>query len=204
MARVEANLRQKHSVVENSTKSGQIRTRLMKDTVGNESGEPEKMFEGWNPSSMRLLNRLQSAPCSELCKHGAEIYPVTMNKAREGRVGWIRGSWKRHIHRPQNQQVRGYLSGSVRVLPSSRGLDAACFCVRSSDSAQLSSWAVLHGRVVASRVCGEGRSKSPPAAAACLECRLELTAQPGLTRRRWCGPPLRLQPQYAGQCGDQA
>ena len=28
-------------------------------------------------------------------------------------------------------------------------------------------------------------------------------AQFGFTTRRWFGPPFGLQPQYAGQCGDQ-
>jgi len=77
----------------------------LKETVGNESGEPEKMFEGWNPSSKRLLDRLQSAPRLELCGHGAEIYPVTMNKARTVRVGVIRGIWKQRIQHRQNEQV---------------------------------------------------------------------------------------------------
>ncbi len=52
------------------------------------------MFENWNPSSKRLVDRLQSDPRSDLCKHGAEVYPVNMNKGREVRVGWIRGSGK--------------------------------------------------------------------------------------------------------------
>ncbi|HQZ68602.1 MAG TPA: HNH endonuclease [Planctomycetaceae bacterium] len=50
------------------------------------------MFESWNTLSKGLVDRLQSNPRSELCKHGAEIYPVNMNKGREVRVGWIRGS----------------------------------------------------------------------------------------------------------------
>jgi predicted nuclease of predicted toxin-antitoxin system len=45
---------------------------------------------------------------------------------------------------------------------SFHGLGAGFFCVRSSDSAQLSSYAVLHSRVVASGVWGEaGRSRRP-------------------------------------------
>jgi hypothetical protein len=52
------------------------------------------MFENWTASSKRLLDRLTSDPRSELCKHGAEIYPVNMNKGREVRAGWIRGSGK--------------------------------------------------------------------------------------------------------------
>jgi len=60
------------------------------------------------------------------------------------------------------------------------------FLLRSSDSAQLSSWAVLHSSVVESRVCGEGRSKSPCTAVACFECRLNLVAPDGDgAARRW-------------------
>ncbi len=60
------------------------------------------------------------------------------------------------------------------------------FCVRSSDSAQLSSWAVLHSRVVASQVCGKGRSESPSTAAACLGGRLNSVSPDGNgAARRW-------------------
>lgn len=52
------------------------------------------MFENWNASSKRLLERIQSDPRSELCKYSTEIYPVNMNKGREVRVGWIRGVGK--------------------------------------------------------------------------------------------------------------
>lgn len=52
------------------------------------------MFENWNASSKTLVDRLQSDPRSDLCKHGAEIYAVNMNKGREVRVGWIRGNGK--------------------------------------------------------------------------------------------------------------
>ncbi len=54
------------------------------------------MFENWTASSKRLLDRLTSDPRSELCRHGAEVYPVNMNKGREVRAGWIRGSGKRN------------------------------------------------------------------------------------------------------------
>ena len=36
------------------------------------------MFENWNTSSTLLVERLQSDPRSELCKHGAELYSVDM------------------------------------------------------------------------------------------------------------------------------
>ena len=69
---------------------------------------------------------------------------------------------------------------------SFHGLGAGFFCVRSSDSAQLSSYAVLHSRVVASRVCGRGRSESPSAAVACLGCRLNSVSPDGDgAARRW-------------------
>ena len=45
------------------------------------------------------------------------------------------------------------------------------------------------GRQVGVAVHGSGVSRVP--------------AQLGFTRRRWCGPPLGLQPQYAGQCEGQ-
>jgi len=109
-----------------------------------------------------------------------------MHRRLLGTLHLITLSWKQQIQHRQNQQAPCRLSGSVRVLPSSRGLDAACFCLRSSDSAQLSSWAVLHSRVVALRVCGKGRSKSPSAAVACLKCRLNLVAPDGdRAARRW-------------------
>jgi hypothetical protein len=69
---------------------------------------------------------------------------------------------------------------------SFHGLGAGFFCVRSSDSAQLSSYAVLHSGVVASRVCGRGRSESPSAAVACLGCRLHSVSPDGDgSARRW-------------------
>jgi hypothetical protein len=70
---------------------------------------------------------------------------------------------------------------------SFHGLGAAFFCVRSSDSAQLSSYAVLHSGAVASRVCGKGRSESPSTAVACLGCRLNSVSPDGDgAARRWC------------------
>jgi hypothetical protein len=73
-----------------------------------------------------------------------------------------------------------------RCCRSLHGLGAAFFCVRSSDSAQLSSYAVLYSRVVASRVCGRGRSESPSAAVACLGCRLNSVSPDGDgAARRW-------------------
>ncbi len=69
---------------------------------------------------------------------------------------------------------------------SFHGLGAGFFCVRSSDSAQLSSYAVLHSRIVASRVCGRGRSESPSTAVACLGCRLNSVSPDGDgAARRW-------------------
>jgi hypothetical protein len=60
------------------------------------------------------------------------------------------------------------------------------FCMRSSDSAKLSSYAVLHSRVVASRVCGRGRSASPSTAVVCLGCRLNSVSPHGDgAARRW-------------------
>ncbi|MFM7167473.1 MAG: hypothetical protein ACKO3T_19695, partial [Planctomycetaceae bacterium] len=51
---------------------------------------------------------------------------------------------------------------------------------------QLSSWAVLHSRVVTSRVCGKGRSESPSTEVACLECRLTAVSPDGAgAARRW-------------------
>lgn len=52
------------------------------------------MFENWNTSSTLLVERLQSDPRSELCKHGAELYSVDM--PNEVRVGWIRGEGKKN------------------------------------------------------------------------------------------------------------
>ncbi len=72
--------------------------------------------------------------------------------------------WKQHIHCRQNQQARGHQSGGVRVLTQLPRGRRSLSCVRSSDSTQLSSWAVLHSRVVASRVCGRGRLESPTTA----------------------------------------
>ena len=73
-----------------------------------------------------------------------------------------------------------------RCWRSFHGLGAAFHCVRSSDSAQLWSYAVLHSRVVESRVCGRGRSESPSAAVACLGCRLNSVSPDGDgAARRW-------------------
>ena len=72
--------------------------------------------------------------------------------------------WKQHIHCRQNQQARGHQSGGVRVLTQLPRGRRSLSCVRSSDSTQVSSWAVLHSRVVASRVCGRGRLESPTTA----------------------------------------
>ncbi len=55
------------------------------------------MFQNWNESASRLFKRLQTDARSELCKHGAVVYPVNMNKGREVRVGWIRGSGKSNL-----------------------------------------------------------------------------------------------------------
>jgi len=55
------------------------------------------MFENWSESSSLLFERLQTDARSELCKHGAVVYQVNMNKGREVRVGWIRGSGKSNI-----------------------------------------------------------------------------------------------------------
>ena len=69
---------------------------------------------------------------------------------------------------------------------SFHGLGAAVFCVRGSDSAQLSSYALLHSRVVASRVCGRGRSESPSTAVACLGYQLNSVSPDGDgAARRW-------------------
>ena len=94
--------------------------------------------------------------------------------------------WKQHIHCRQNQQARGHQSGGVRVLTQLPRGRRSLSCVRSSDSTQLSSWAVLHSRVVASRVCGRGRSESPSTAVACLGCRLNSVSPDGDgAARRW-------------------
>ena len=69
---------------------------------------------------------------------------------------------------------------------SFHGPGAAFHCVRSSDSAQLSSYAVLHSRVVASGVCGRGRSESPSTAVACLGYQLNSVSPDGDgAARRW-------------------
>ena len=79
--------------------------------------------------------------------------------------------WKQHIHCRQNQQARCHQSGGVRVWTQFSRARRSLFFVRSSDSAQLSSWAVLHSPVVASRVYGRGRLESSTAVAR-LGCRL--------------------------------
>ncbi len=55
------------------------------------------MFENWNPSSKRLVDRLKNDPRSELCMHGAEIYATeNMIADAEIRVGWPRHGSDRH------------------------------------------------------------------------------------------------------------
>jgi hypothetical protein len=71
----------------------------------------------------------------------------------------------------------------VSQLPRAR---RSLFLLRSSDSAQLSSWAARHSSLIASQMCGNGRSESPSAAVACLKCRLNLVAPDGdRAARRW-------------------
>jgi hypothetical protein len=76
--------------------------------------------------------------------------------------------------------------------------------LRSSDSAQLSSWAVRHSSLVASRLCGSGMSKSPSATVACLKCRLNSVAPDGDgAARRWVGNAGFVPRSFTGPLHEQ-
>jgi len=93
--------------------------------------------------------------------------------------------------------TRAAASGFLMQFPRARR--SPFFYVRSSDPPQLSSWAVLHSSVVASRVCGKGRSESPSAAAACFECRLNSVSPDGAVAARRRGRNHRTLVNRAGE-----